>query len=338
LIFGQALEVQKLLEDGADANAFTELGSALNISVSLGQEDIVRCLLEHGADVQLAALHVHARQQQAGSVRAFLRKVWRVQNGKGIRHSNENIQQLRQKFFLQYQLMLNASQRSHTKLYEARFWFQNYRHAWDVGITALRDLSHVMAPLNIQSTLAFLLLSKAITETLKADKRWDYTYSFDHDLPRWQLHFSEMADIEAYKDAVGLMWNIDLTEVTTIDVPCPQTVESLEELARMLVDRTRDMLDLDLSDGNRLDQSQHRWRERNASRLRAEKDSPALQGASWEAGAPLTPLKPPDIKPPLKEPSAGSSVVCLVIGAIFVIVVIFLQCMSRMSPRGQCRR
>jgi hypothetical protein len=218
-------------------------GTALNNAVLLGNAEVARCLLEHGTDVQLAT--VHAYTQGTHTMRDFLNQIERVHNKIIVRPRDESLQQFRHKFVQQYQLLRDAGKLSHTKLRASCLWFQNYRHAWQAGISTMRRLSHGKTTPYLWDILAFLMLAKAITETLQARKKWYYTNNFNCDLPRWRTLLDNTADLEAYRDVVWRMWTIELPQILNSDETCPGIIQFLEELSRILVSRMQDMLDID---------------------------------------------------------------------------------------------
>ena len=201
--------VQLLLDRGANIDIISTHGSALNIAVMHRQDAMVHYLLQQGADIQLAALHLQGQRRnmwETATAQTFLRTVWRIQNGHSPPRNSEAFPYLRRKFLEQYQLMSEAGRQSYTKLRHLSYRFQKYRQAWDAGIAVIRRLVRGNAPVDVYETVAFLSLARAIIETLRDIRHWDYTNDFNNDLPRWQQLFSdESDDLEAYQEAVKFM-------------------------------------------------------------------------------------------------------------------------------------
>jgi ankyrin repeat protein len=353
-IDGRISEVRRLLEEGVDINAMTSRGTALSAAARVGHDCIVRLLVRHGADVETAALILQGLGDAEHTMRR-LRKVasW-VRNGKytgtmGRPHhyNSEREQKLRylhRKFVDQHRSMIKASEGSSTEFRELSERFRDYREAWAAGIRTMRGLCSGESPGNAGDTIAFLCLASALSETLRKTGACDCSEQFLQDLGRWQVLFDSKADLDAYRDAIHSMWGLALDENGSY----PGQADTLEALTRFqalastLISRASESLGLDALGDTGLECSQQRWRMRNEQVLSKPDLSDNIPNLHLSSAAQLSesthpqPLDPAirfnksslreEIETDIASASISHVVVLLMAGAIFGIVVLFLQC------------
>jgi hypothetical protein len=192
--------------------------------------------------------------------------------------------------------------------------------------------------------MAFLFVAKSISDTLERIEGHDRRADFFQDLGRWKLLFTSASDIDAYRDAINSMWGVVLDELDPGSLPDPDVLIHFEELATTLISQARDQFGLDALNDSGLESSQKRWQLRNdkTPSSASPTDTHPDVGPSGRKGQP-----PPDIlhpQPPDPVPYSRTKtlnqeikddvsvivkplVILLMAGAIFAIVLIFLQCL-----------
>jgi hypothetical protein len=191
--------------------------------------------------------------------------------------------------------------------------------------------------------MAFLFLAKAIAESLQKIDRRDRIEEFLLDLDRWELLFTSKADRDSYRDAIRSMWDVELEESIREPVN-PDVLKHFQELASMLISEAKELLGLDRLNDTGLENSQRLWW------LRNNKASPSTSSAattldinaSRESCGPVPEILHP--RPPALDVCSNTGtlkqevkadvsitvkpmVILLMAGAIFTIVLIFLQCL-----------
>ncbi|KAK1597133.1 uncharacterized protein LY79DRAFT_700956 [Colletotrichum navitas] len=89
---------------------------------------------------------------------------------------------------------------------------------WNLGIRTLRLLIDGRAPKSLAESIAFLGPARAMVDTFEARRHRDFLPDFIRDLPRWQVIFDE-SDAASYREAVWLMWNIDMDPDDVFQTP-----------------------------------------------------------------------------------------------------------------------
>jgi ankyrin repeat protein len=341
---GRKPAVLELLKDGADPNVITPHGTALSAAASARwHEHVINLLLQEGADVQTAVCLLQGDGHTA-SARRLLRSISRPRDSVA---TVLELQNLRLHFVHQYTLMINVGQGSSTKCRSLAQSFRNYRDAWAAGTSAMRGLCLGGRPETFHDTMSFLCLARAIVETLGNSGHGDYLEHFLLDLNRWQELFrSNAEEFDAYREAVYSMWGVllDQTEVVYEDA-----LISFQQLASTLIHHAKESLDLDVFGNEGLEPSQRRWLERTSQILSTNDQAANAEGErsygvdntqQLEPG-PLWDLDPPPptIIVPLKErikndassPVVEPMVILLMAGAVFAIVIVFLQGLSTTS-------
>jgi ankyrin repeat protein len=345
---GHISAVRWLLKSGADVNAVTPHDSALSAAVRAGHDYTVHFLLQQGADVQTAAVILRGLGNSGSAVKRLFKIASRVRNGitgRSHHHNSEKVlklQYLHRKFRDQHILMLKATQSSSTEFRELSQRFRYYQEAWAAGIRTMRGLCSGEQPGNVGDTIAFLCLARALSETL-ATSACDYNEQFLQDLGRWQVLFaSKETDLDAYREAVQSMWDVALDEI----VPRQRQDEALlhfQTLASSLISLASESLGFSAVDDTGLECSQQRWHLRNSQILSYTDLSDNISGLhfSGASGAQLSETIHPQLPNQVIRPNGSTlreqiqydissssinmTVILLMAGAIFAIVLIFLQ-------------
>jgi hypothetical protein len=240
--------------------------------------------------------------------------------------------------------MLKAAESSSTHFRELKQQLPTYRKSWSAGIRTLRSLSRGETPTSFANIMAFLFIAKSIADTLERIEGHDRRADFFQDLGRWKLLFTSASDIDAYRDAINSMWGVVLDELDPGSLSDPDVLIHFQELATTLISQARDQFGLDALDDSGLESSQKRWQLRNdkTPSSAGPTDTHPDVGPSGRKGQP-----PPDIlhpQPPDPVPYSRTKtlnqeikddvsviveplVILLMAGAIFAIVLIFLQCL-----------
>lgn len=118
---------------------------------------------------------------------------------------------------------------------------------------------------DLAHTIAFLCLAKAISEAIDKNDTCKNSTHFLQDLHRWQELFEDAVSLDAYKEAVRLMWGIELNQrMNSSEKACQlETLVYFQALASALINQTRELLTYPC-DPNRkgLESSQECWRRR----------------------------------------------------------------------------
>jgi hypothetical protein len=330
----------------AEINALVS-GTALIMAVKQRNVKYVRSLIREGADVHAAAFYLQgeygnhmqwllkAAWASPGATNVGKKKNWQSTNS----DAPENIRHLRLKFIGQYMLMTKSAQNSQTRLRDLPRQFHNYREAWRAGIGTMRELSRGETPRGVYETLAFLSLGRAIVETLRDRKNCDYLEDFEQDLGRWGQLFKNAEDLEAYEEALNLMWGVVYNESTSRERGCmdEDTLIRFQELASTLVGCANDLLDFEASHDRR---SEHYQQGRpkigqipieDVPHRFSDHRNPGAGSSSQPEAAPLQYPNSSNIFDSMKTDTSSFEpvVLLLVAGAIFAVVVIFLEGTSK---------
>lgn len=140
------------------------------------------------------------------------------------------------------------------------------KKAWAYGITALRRLCQGKVRHDLAHTVAFLCLAKAISEAIDNNDTCENSTDFLQDLDRWQELFEAgAASLDAYKEAVRLMWGFELNQRVNPSEKARQleTLVHFQALASALVNQTRELLTYPCNPNRKnLESSQECWRRR----------------------------------------------------------------------------
>jgi ankyrin repeat protein len=322
-------------------------GTALIMAVKQRNVNFVRLLIREGADVQAAALYL---QGEGGNHMQWLLKVaWASSGATNVgkkknwqstdSDASENNRHLRLKFVGQYMLMTKSAQNSQTRLRDLPRQFHNYREAWRAGIETMRELSRGETPRGVYETLAFLSLGRAIVETLRDRKNCDYLEDFEQDLGRWGQLFKNAEDLEAYEEALNLMWGVVYNESTSRERGGmdEDTLIRFQELASTLVGRANDLLGFEASHDRRSEHYQQGWPKTGQIPIEdvphrfSDHRNPGAKSSSQLEATPLQHLNPSNILDSMKTDTSSFEpvVLLLVAGAIFAVVVMFLEGTSK---------
>ena len=361
--YGQISKVRLLLQEGADINAMTLSGTALSAAARAGHDCIARLLLRHGADVETAALILRDFGAESAMIRLCKIASW-VRNGKYTgkmgrpRHYDsgrvQKLRYLHRNFIDQHTSMIKASQGSSTEFRELSERFRDYREAWAAGIRTMRGLRDGEAPGNTGDTIAFLCLARAMSETLRNTGACDFSEQFRQDLFRWQVIFTSEADLDAFREAIHSMWGLEFDKPGSYlpQADPDEALKHFQTLALTLISEASESLGFDALADTGLECSQQRWRMRNGQAL----PKPDLSGnisnhdlfeTSTAQFPEATHPRPPDpaicsnkislsgkIETDLssdaivddESATMVAKVTLLMAGAIFGIVLLFLQC------------
>jgi hypothetical protein len=254
------------------------------------------------------------------------------------------------RFIQQYRLMTEAMLDSSADFSQMGTRFKNHREAWNAGISTMRRLCNSKPPRGFQNAIAFLCISRAMSETLDSTNGSDYTSQFLEDLDRWQVLFTSR-ELEAYRELIHSMWGIVLSENMSKSWKASDflTLTHFQALLSTFIRQTNEPVNLHGPHDQSLRCSQQNFLARShQTSAESEVDLRTENLESSDRSNPPPPdsiePKPPDIpialeKIPLKEHiendiSAASLdviVVGLMAGAIFAIVIVFLQCASLTS-------
>jgi hypothetical protein len=330
----------------AEINALVS-GTALIMAVKQRNVKYVRSLIREGADVHAAAFYLQGEGgnhmqwllkgawASSGATNVGKRKNWQSTDS----DASENTRHVRLKFVGQYMLMTKSAQNSQTRLRDLPRQFHNYREAWRAGIETMREVSRGETPRGVYETLAFLSLGRAIVETLRDRKNCDYLEDFEQDLGRWGQLFKNAEDLEAYEEALNLMWGVVYNESTSRERGCmdEDTLIRFQELASTLVGRANDLLGFEASYDRR---SEHYQQGRpkigqipieDIPHRFSDHRNPGAKSSSQLEAAPLQHLNPSNLFDSMKTDTSSFEpvVLLLVAGAIFAVVVIFLEGTSK---------
>ena len=232
--------------------------------------------------------------------------------------------------------MTKAARDSHEKLHGLSQRFRSYREAWTAGIETMRRLCRGDTPREVYGILAFLSLGMAIVETLRDRKNCGYCEEFQRDLGRWEILFNETADLEAFRDALKSMWGIVFDEYASNqreDIG-EEILFRFQELASTLVSRANDLLGFDVNYDRGLELSQQSRSEIGKTHINDASneflDHPKIPRVSSSPQLEAIPLQHSNVSTLEDSIKADTSpfepsVIFLVAGVIFAIVIIFLQ-------------
>jgi hypothetical protein len=243
--------------------------------------------------------------------------------------------------------MIKAAQRSSTQFLELSQRFWGYREAWSAGIRTLRGLCSGESPRDVGDTIAFLCLAKAISETLQRTGTCDESKQFFQDLDRWQNLFNSEADRDSYRDAIYSMWGVMLDENFSSQGQVDASVLiHFQGLASTLVTQGSKLPGFNALNDTGLGSSQKGWLLRNGiipSRTDPSDITPDLRCSLGSGVQPQKIIHPraPDsavcttrkaLRQELETDVSSAPIepmaILLMAGAIFAIVVVFLQCLS----------
>ena len=253
---------------------------------------------------------------------------------------------LRKHFLQQHLLMEEAAQSSTTEFQQLGKSFQNHREAWAAGIRTMRRLCNGKSPQGLHNIAAFLCISKAMSETLDGAKDGYYSTQFLHDVERWQVLFTS-EELGAYQELVYSMWGVCLSESASQSWEASHllTLTHFQSLLSALISQ-EDNLSFHHTHKYGLENSQRRFLSRNyqtsahPSTEASVSTLDPMEGKSSQSQEALPP-EPPDIpfspktncleaniENDLSAARLNVTVVLLMAGAIFAIIIIFFQGLS----------
>ncbi|KAF2190391.1 hypothetical protein K469DRAFT_721238 [Zopfia rhizophila CBS 207.26] len=142
----------------------------------------------------------------------------------------------------------------------------NSRIAWQTSIRVLRQLCNGTLPKDVDETLLFLLLARAMglishTDTC-TQSSCNCSYDmFSEDLQRWQRLFQDnQVDLERFREAAKELWGINMSRDITPQMPSEELLNQFQEIVFRILDRTEKALQLVDGKGDDLLTVQSRWR------------------------------------------------------------------------------
>jgi hypothetical protein len=121
---------------------------------------------------------------------------------------------LNKQFIQQYRLMAVAVSDSSANIARLRIQFNNHRVAWNSGISTMRRLCNGNPLRGLPNAVAFLCITRAMSETLDLTNGSDYTRQLLEDLGRWQVLFASK-ELKSYRNLVYTVWGVALSEKTS---------------------------------------------------------------------------------------------------------------------------
>ncbi|KAK1754736.1 hypothetical protein QBC47DRAFT_384813 [Echria macrotheca] len=309
---GKTQTAVELLRTGADINAISFRGTALSVAAQAKKPAVVKLLLKHGADVQLAALYL-SRTGFEETAKKLVREAYGCQGG--FADPRDRFRVLRKRFIKHHERLV-AQLGSLTQ-------HKSYRRAWSAGIAAMKAITRGEAPGDVSNVLPLLAIARAVAEML-AGETGDFTLidKFDQDLPRWIDLFPESDEVSAtFRGAVKDLWAVILDDAFFLDTDFldAEPLARFQELISQLMDQAREPLGLGSGGPRRgglsLDAALNDWRQRiglyegNPSRARtsspasARRDSQSHTSDWTMFSPPEKPWLPPDSDSPGLRPN-----------------------------------
>ncbi|KAK2034171.1 hypothetical protein LX32DRAFT_634578 [Colletotrichum zoysiae] len=216
--FGLQHVVEVLLAHGVDVNCITQCGSPLSVAAKSRHRSLAMYLVQCGADVHTAIKCLHLgglKTDDHSGPEDLLRKLPKAVSAtkrnfaQSTTKLSEGMIYLRKRLAFHHRIMKQSASLSSSAFREVGHGLSGYRSLWSLGIKTLKLLINGRAPRSLAEAIAFLCISQAMIDVLKARHHRDFLQEFIQDLPRWQVIFEE-TDLTAYREAVWLIWNIDV--------------------------------------------------------------------------------------------------------------------------------
>lgn len=298
------------------ASVFSAYGLCrhLEYAVSFGDQGLVRSLLRNGADAKVTALSIMRRNGRQSMIRFYRSPVLRealaaqksgFENTCPLQYYTERrqrLQVLHEKFGEQNLKLKIAAAQSATSFRKLGDTLKDHRKAWAYGITTLRRLCQGKVRHDLAHTVAFLCLSKAISEAIDKNDTCENSTDFFQDLDRWQILFeTDAASLDAYKEAVRLTWGIELNQrVNSSEKACQlETLVYFQALASALVNQTRELLTYPCNPNRKgLESSQDCWRQRFSEESSTSENKYGIFGSQSSGRTSTRVLEAKDPEPP----------------------------------------
>ncbi|PMD17240.1 hypothetical protein NA56DRAFT_282038 [Hyaloscypha hepaticicola] len=332
---GDLTSVEWLLDKGADVNRSDDFSDTILPlrtrqyipvvkAAKAGQGKVVRMLLQRGASASdLESLMTPKKKELMKRERQY-------------RH-------LRKQFLQQHLLMEEAAQSSTTEFQQLGKSFQNHREAWAAGIRTMRRLCNGKSPQGLHNIAAFLCICKAMSETLDESNDGYYSAQFLDDLERWQVLFKPK-ELGAYQALIHSMWGVCLPESAPQSWEASEflTLTHFQSLLSAFISQEEN-LSFHNTHKHGLESSQRRFLSRNdqysahlntLASVSALDPSEGKDSQSLETPPPELPDKllsartnglEENIESDLSAACLNVTVVLLMAGAIFAIIIIFFQ-------------
>ncbi|KAK1989153.1 hypothetical protein LZ30DRAFT_817821 [Colletotrichum cereale] len=247
--FGFQGVVEVLLQHGVDVNCITENGSPLSVAAKHWHRSLAMSLVQRGADVHMAIKCLRLgglSTDDHSSAEDMLRKLPKTlpttrptpaQRAVNL-SARGDMRYLRNRLVSAFPAVKQKASISTSTFRKVGQKLSRYRSSWSLGVKTLRMLINGRAPEGLTEAIAFLCLARAMVDTLKARHHRDFLQDFMQDLPRWQVIFNP-ADVIAYREALLLMWGVDLD---IYDSPCHADPGGFQRLVSILANNIDDRL------------------------------------------------------------------------------------------------
>jgi ankyrin repeat protein len=284
--------VKVLILHGADINTILPCGTPLSVAAEVDSEQIVRILLKQRAD-----LHVAVHMLRSNVPPAHAQDAINKLNQTATRYREDlvvesfevrqELRYVRCEFIKQHAAMMRAARRytygrtisfdQSCRCVEAfdpasqiaiskRWAFeldQRSRKAWRTGIRAMRGLCNGIPPQNLNETIMFLGIAKAMSTVMDAQDDHDSLSEFNTDLSRWQILFeAENGGLRAFREAVRDIWGVNFEDCPRQLGPDADSLEHFRYMALNLVSRASTVFFFKDVDQGGLLSTQLRWRRR----------------------------------------------------------------------------
>lgn len=218
----------------------------------------------------------------------------------------------------------------------------NSQIAWKTSINVMRRLCKGKLPQNVEETLLFLVLARAMGLIHHVDSCTESLCNcsygmFSEDLKHWQRLFQDdYFDLERFRDAANELWGINMSGDITSQIPSEDLLNQFQETVLKILDRAEDALDIFDETGSDLLTVQNRWR---AKTVMQEETTFEDQQPTWNTDNDFN-LKSPGHFDTGQSPESESQsrhemlnnslrenqlFIFLIVGAIFVAVVSFIM-------------
>lgn len=254
IVYGERKIAEILLDHHANVETIRDGTNALSMAASLRSAQLIRLLLDYGADPACASILLH-NGHGARSI-AFLTRVvraYRSETRRRLGPISERMHRLRELFFEDHSIFVGFAKQD-TSVDSAKedrpYWWRHdqdthftgfdspgiwgphfidmsAQRAWAESLTILQGLCSGRAPRSAKTILLFTLLAKAMSHVLDDTETSQLTSEIVEDLSRWQILLQgDLCEQGALRRAVATVWNVDITQRHS---NLPENPESLSE-------------------------------------------------------------------------------------------------------------
>jgi hypothetical protein len=207
----------------------------------------------------------------------------------------------------------------------------------------MRGLCNKILPRDLNETLLFLGLARAMSYIINSRDVRDSQAEFVEDLGRWQLLFNENDGGQlAFREAVKAIWGVDISTFGHKLIPSGETLEQFQNMALNLVARADETYRCQVVNHLGLLATQARWRQRQQRPSSYSTLASLKESSSSDDGGPPGEASSPSIVEGLAEAAiqedplldlihdnscsrkADMVLIILMAGAIFAMIIAFL--------------